>query len=151
MVTGAGPVGTTVALQLAEAGVVVEITRELLALLEYRTVEEFADLGEGAVEVALLQQFLPTTVDLLAQLVESAHVRCPATQQLSERPLRRRAGHDIVADRLQRLAQIDRRRERIGSAAVPLVARTVEALARHVFSLVSGLPEVRAELRAPAP
>ncbi|SKY66486.1 Uncharacterised protein [Mycobacteroides abscessus subsp. abscessus] len=62
-------------LHLGETRVVVEIACELFALLEYRAVEKFSDLVERSVEVSLLQQLLPPTIDLFAQLVQAAHVR----------------------------------------------------------------------------
>ena len=109
-------------LHLGEPGVVVEVTGELFAFLENGPVEQLADLGEGAVEVASLEEFLPTPVHLLAQLVQATHVLRTAPQELAQRTLRRHPGHHIVTDLAERLPEIDRGCQRIGTAGVALIA-----------------------------
>jgi hypothetical protein len=112
-------------LQLAECAVAVvhvDVARELLALLEHRLVEKLADLVEGAVEVVPLQQLAPPLGHPAGEVVEAALVATAPAQELPHRALGRVAGHHVLADRVQRLADVDRRGERV-AAAVPPVAR----------------------------
>ena len=103
---------------LVEPRVVVQSTRQLFTLGQHRLVEQLLDLLQGAVKVVALQQLPPTAVRLRGQLVGATHALGAAPQQLLHRPTRRRALHHVLPDRLQRFAQIDRRRQRIRTAGV---------------------------------
>ena len=105
-------------LQLVEPGVVVERAGQLLAFGQHRLVEQLLDLLQGAVEVVARQQLSATTVGLGGELVGAAHVLGAAPQQLRQRAPRRAALHHVLADLLERLAQVDRRRQRVGPAGV---------------------------------
>ncbi len=106
----------------AVALVHVDIARQLLALLEDRPVEQLLDLLQRAVEVVSLGQLASSLRDPTRQVVETGLVPAAAPQELPHRPLGRVAGHDVLADRVQRLGQVDRRRERVGPVDVLAVA-----------------------------
>ncbi len=107
---------------LGEARVVVEVARELLALGEHRLVEQLADLLERPVEAVVLQQLPAPLRHATPEVVESALVPAAAAEELAQRALRGRAGHDVLTDRRERLAEVDRRREGIRAARVRPVA-----------------------------
>ena len=86
-------------------------------------VEQLADLLEGAVEVVPLGQLAPLLGDPAGQVVEAALVLAAAAQELAHRPLGRVAGHHVLADRVERLGDVDRRSQRVGTAVVRRVAR----------------------------
>ena len=96
----------------------VDVARQLLALGQDRPVEELLDLLQGAVQVVLPGQLLAALGDPPRQLVQPGLVPTAAPQELPHRPLGRVAGHDVLADRVQRLGQVDRRRERVGPVDV---------------------------------
>ena len=112
-------------LHLAEVavGVVqVDVTGQLLALLEHRSVEELLDLLHRAVEVVLAEQLTTLVGDLAGQVVEAALVLPATTQELAHRALGRVPRHHVLADGVQRLGQVDGRRERVRATVVPAVA-----------------------------
>ena len=109
---------------LVEPGVVVERAGQLLALGQHRLVEQLLDLLQGAVKVVALQQLPATTIGFGGQFVGAAHVLGATAHQLGQRTPRRAALHDVLADLLERLAQVDRRRQRIGPAGVSRVSRS---------------------------
>ena len=111
-------------LHLAEraVGVVeVDVAGELLALLEYGVVEQLAHLLERAVEVVPLQQLAPLLGDPAGEVVEAGLALPAPPQELAHRPLRRVPGHHVLADRVQRLGDVDRGRERVRAAVVAAV------------------------------
>ena len=87
-------------------------------------VEQLADLLQRAVEVVPLEQLAAPLGDPAGQVVEPGLVATAAAQELPHRPLRRVAGHHVLADRVERLGEVDRRRERV-AAVVPAVAGAV--------------------------
>ena len=103
---------------LLEPGVVVKSARQLLALGQHRLVEQLLDLLQRAVEVVALQQFPAAAVRLGGQLVGAAHILSAAPKQLRQRSARRRSLHHVLPDLLERLAQIDRRRQRVRATGV---------------------------------
>ena len=115
--------GQRLELQFAEPGVVVQRPGQLLALRQHRLVEQPLDLLQGAVKVVAGQQFPTPTVGFGSQFVGTCHVLGATPQQLGQGPPRRRALHDVLADLLQRLPQVDRRRQRVGAAGVAGVPR----------------------------
>ena len=72
---------------LGEAGVVVEVAGELLALGEHGLVEEPADLLEGAAEGVLLEELPAPCGDLPGEVVEPGARRRSAPEQLAHGPL----------------------------------------------------------------
>ena len=67
--------------------------------------------------------------DLARELVET-HPGCRALpEQLTHRALGRGPGHDVLTDGVERLAQVDGRRERVGAAGVPGVPRRATRVA----------------------
>ena len=108
---------------LGEPCVVVEVAGQLLALGEHGVVEQLPDLLEGAAELVLLEQLAPALRHLPGQLVEADPRLGALPQQLAHRPLGRDPGHDVLADGVERLAQVDRGRERVGPPGVPGVPR----------------------------
>ena len=113
---GRGRRREVVELQLRQGTVAlvhVDVARQLLALGQDRPVEELLDLLEGAVEVVLLGQLLAAFGDPPRQLVQAGLVPSAAPQELAHRPLGRVARHHVLADRVQRLGEVDRRRERV--------------------------------------
>ena len=85
-------------------------------------VEQLADLLHGAVEAVLAQQLAALRRDLAGEVVETALVLAAAAQELAHRALGRVARHHVLADRVQRLGEVDRRRERVRTAVVAAVA-----------------------------
>ena len=85
-------------------------------------VEQLPDLLQRAIQVVALQQLAAPLGDPAGQVVEAGLVAAAAAEELAHRPLRRVAGHDVLADRVQRLGEVDRRGERVGPAVVPAVA-----------------------------
>ena len=83
------------------------------------------DLLQRAVEVVPLQQLAAPLGHPAGQVVETGLVPPAAAQELPHRALRRVAGHHVLADRVERLGEVDRRRERVGPAVVPAVAGAV--------------------------
>ena len=81
-------------------------------------VEQLLHLVEGAVEVVPAQQVATTLRHPAGEVVETGLVAAAAAQELVHRALGRRAAHDRLADRIERLGDVDRRRERI-AAVVP--------------------------------
>ncbi len=118
-----GRVRQRLQLQLVEPSVVVECAGEFLALGEHGLVEQLLDVLQCAVEVVVLQQLSPLAVRLRGQPIGALHVLHAATHQLGQRAARRAALHDVLADLLQRVAQIDRRGQRIGPAGVSRIPR----------------------------
>ena len=102
----------------------VDVAGQLLALLEHGVVEQLADLLQRAVEVVPLEQLAAPLGHPAGQVVEAGLVAAAAAQELPHRALRRVAGHHVLADRVERLGEVDRRRERVGPAVVPAVARS---------------------------
>ena len=100
-----------------------------------RAVEQLADLLERAVEVVPLQQLAAPLGDPAGQVVEAGLVAAAPAQELAHRPLRRVAGHHVLADRVERLGEVDRGRERVRAAVVAAVAG-----ARARASAVDRLP-----------
>ena len=110
------------------------VAGELLALFQERRLEQLLDLLERAVELVVAQQALSLPVDVTGQVVEAALVAAAAPQVLAQRALRRVPRHDVLRDRLQRLGEVDRRRERIGSARIPSVLRPTPVRTSHTGS-----------------
>ena len=106
---------------LGEPGVVVEVAGQLLALGEHGAVEQLADLLEGAVESVPVEQVAPPPLDEPSQVVEAPLLAATAAQELPHRPRGRVPGHDVLADRLECLGEIDRGGQRVatGVAGVP--------------------------------
>ena len=69
-----------------------------------------------------LEQLAAPLRDPAGEVVEADPRLAAAAQELAHRPLGRVAGHHVLADRVERLGEVDRRRERVGPAGVP--ART---------------------------
>ena len=118
-------------LQLAEPCVVVQRAGQFFALGQHRLVEQLLDLLQRAIQVVLAQQLSASAVGFGGQPVGSGHALGATAQQLRERPARRRARHDVLADLFERLTQIHRRRQWIWTAGVRRVAQRV---APHRFS-----------------
>ena len=113
-----GGVGEVLELHLAEGAVGVVhhgVAGQLLALLEQRVVEQLLDLLEGAVEVVALQQVAAPLGHPAGEVVEAGLVLAAAAQELPHRPLRRVARHHVLADRVEGLGDVDRRRERVAA------------------------------------
>ena len=85
-------------------------------------VEQLPDLLHGAVEAVLAQQLAALGRHLTGEVVETALVLATAAQELAHRALGRVPRHHVLADRVQRLGQVDRRRERVRAAGVAAVA-----------------------------
>ena len=79
--------------------------------------------------------------DLAGEVVEAALVLPAAAQELAHRALGRVPGHHVLADRVQRLGEVDRRRERVRPAGVPAVAGAV-ARSRRLASAIDRLAAV---------
>ena len=77
---------------------------------------------EGAVEAVLLEQLATLGRDLAGQVVEAALVLPAPAQELAHRALGRVPRHHVLADRVERLGQVDRGRERVRAAGVAAVA-----------------------------
>ncbi len=88
-------------------------------------VEELADLLQRAVEVVPLEQLAAPLGDPAGQVVQAGLVATAPAEELPHRPLGRVAGHDVLADGVQRLGEVDGRGERVGPAVVRPVARAV--------------------------
>ena len=73
-----------VALQVVE----VDVPGQLLALLEHGSVQQLADLAEGAVETVLLEQLTPQLVDLAGEVVQTRLTTAAAPEELAQRVLR---------------------------------------------------------------
>ncbi|CAB4712892.1 unannotated protein [freshwater metagenome] len=118
-------------LHLAQGAVAVvhlDVARQLLALLEQRAVEELADLLEGAVEVVLLQQ-LPTPLGHPArEVVEARAVLAATAQELPHRAIGRIARHHVLADRVERLGDVDRRRQRVAALVAAVAGRSARGV-----------------------
>ena len=104
------------------ASSIVDVAGQLLALLEDGVVEQLPDLLEGAVEVVPLEQLAPALGDPPGQVVEAGLVAAAPAEELPHRPLGRVARHHLLADRVQRLGQVDGRCERVRPAVVRPVA-----------------------------
>ena len=109
----------------------VDVAGQLLTLGQHRLVEELADLLQGAVEVVALEQLAPPLGHPAGQVVEPGLVAAAAAQELLHRALGAVAGHHVLADRVQRLGHVDRRRERVRAAVVRPVAGAVPLLIDH--------------------
>ncbi len=113
-------------LQLGEcalAVVEIDVARELAALGQHGPVEQLLDLGQGAVELVPLHQVAALLGDAAREVVEASLVGAAASEELAQGALGRVPRHDVLTDRVERLAEVDRRRERVGSAGVPAVPR----------------------------
>ena len=113
----------------------VDVAGQLLALLQHRVVEELADLLHGAVEAVAAQHLAAPLGDPAGQVVEALLVLAAAAQELAHRPLRRVARHHLLADGVQRLGEVDRRRERVRPAGVAGVAGAVPACHQRSFRI----------------
>ena len=100
----------------------VDVARELGALGVHGPVEQFADLGERAVEIVFLGELPPAGGDAAGEVVEAGTVPAPTAQELAHRPLGRVPGHHVFADRVERLGHVDGRGKRIGPTGVGPVA-----------------------------
>ncbi len=109
---------------LAEGAVAVvhhRVAGELLALLQDRLVQQLADLVQRPVEMVLLQQLAAALGHPAREIVQPGLVLAAAAQELLHRPLGAVARHHVLADGVERLGDVDRRRERV-PAVVPAVA-----------------------------
>ena len=131
---------------LGEAGVVVEVAGQLLALGEQRTVQQLPDLLEGAIQPVPVEQFPAAPLHLAGQVVETALFAAAAAQELPHRRRGRVPGHHVLADRLEGLGEVDRGREGV-AAGVAAVAGVREPVCRHWYTVcpsTCSLPTLRA-------
>ena len=119
-------------LHLGEAGVVVERPGEFLALREHGFVEQLLDVLQRPVEVVARQQLPAPAVDLRGQPVGALHGRGSAAQQLRQSATRRGAGHHVLADLSERLAEVHRRGERVRTPGVSRVPGVPAAPSSHI-------------------
>ncbi len=114
-----------VELQLGQRAVTVvhvDVPGEFPALGAQGLVEQLLHLLQGAVEVVPAREFASAFGHTAHQVVE-APLRLPATaQELAEGALGRGPAHDVLADGVERLGQVDRGSERVRPALVPAVA-----------------------------
>ncbi len=103
------------------------VPSQLLALLEDRAVQQLTHLLQGAVEVVPLEQLAAPLGHPPGQLVEAGLARATAAQELPHRPLGAVPRHHVLADRVQRLGDVHRRRQRVPS----VVPAEAGALAAH--------------------
>ena len=122
---GRGAGRQAVELELAEGPVAVvhlDVAGELLALLEHGPVEQLAHLLQRAVELVVAQQVAPPLGDPAGQVVETGLVASAAAQELPHRPLGAVAGHHVLADLVERLAEVDRGRQRVAAVVAAVAA-----------------------------
>ena len=101
----------------------VDVARELPAFGQDCPVEELLDLLQRAVQVVRARQLAAPLGDTPRQLVQAGLVPAAAPQELAHRTLGRGARHHVLADRVQRLGEVDRRRERVWPVDVRGVPR----------------------------
>ena len=137
--------GQRVELGLGQPGVVARVGEQRASLRLERLVEQLADLLERAVEAtgpARLPLALP---DLAEQVVEAAAAGQAAPQQLRQRLCGCQPAEHVVADLVDRLGDVVRRRERI-VAAVPLAVPG----APHLVTLLIGSRRRSGRRRSPS-
>ena len=108
--------------------------RELLdraVLSERKQMARDVDLLEGAVEVVLRGQLAALLHDPAGEVVQSGAVLVAPAQELPHGALGAVAGHHVLADRVQRLGQVDWRGQRVGPAVVRGVPVSSRRPSRH--------------------
>ena len=127
-------------LHLAEGAVRVvhpDVAGQLLALLQHGGLQQLLDLVQRPVQLVPAQEVLPPLPHAAGEFVQPFPVPAAAAQVLLQGVPGRVAGHHVLGDGVERLRQVHRRRERIGSARVAAVAGPVVNTHGSLLSLGS--------------
>jgi hypothetical protein len=117
-----GVVGQRGQVHLGQPGVVGVHPRQRLGLGGQRLVERGPDLVEGAGQVTAPLGGLAHPAGSLPQLVEPAATVDPTSHQVTQRLPQRAAGQHVLADLVERLAHVVRRRRGVRPAVPRAVA-----------------------------
>jgi hypothetical protein len=79
------------------------------------------DLAEGTVQAVAAQEFFPALLHAAGEVVQTFPVAAAAPEVLLQGVPGRVTGHDVLGYRVERLRQVYRRCERVGSSPVPAI------------------------------